>query len=1221
MRVVATVLATLAALVLLAIAFLPWWLPRAAAPIARRYGVTFGSYERIGYGRFALGNLRIERPGLAVAVTRVELDSPLAAAWGHLSGHPGPVVAGDWTVTTTKRNPVPGRAATPSGWVPLRTTLWRIADRLEQWVPHARVGHGHIAWPRGELSLDGAAWDERTLQVKRCVFRGLQAGGTVTFSSGEDDTIHVALTETTNDGAATLDSHAQELKGTVAWWSQPFAVDATFNDTGWLPSRADFFAQGVELPGARLKLANAYTQVRVDAHVHWENGRFHADVAADGKPAQKHSPPLEVTFRADGDPQSVTIAALHGSIPGAVANLSAPVTISRGGRIADTTAEFEVRANLAAQPWFHGRGFVTGSARVVRGPTAAPVVKFSVTASDFAVPGTALRHADVEGELAWPRLTISRAEIAGQQGETLDASGTYDFRAKAFAHTTVHGKIGRPAVARWLPPTVSFTDATVQASADGPVATVASRGQVTIHGVRAAAIRPGDVALTWEGRGLEIPKFEMTLQNADARVVAGGAATTAHVRLTKFQLRQATGAELSLVEPAEVRWRPALTIGTFRLAGPGASLDLSLALGETGSVSIAAHGFSSRWITAMYPLRGPEWSVPSFALTGRWDHGPMIYSAAGAFEFALPDKRNGGVTLSIKGDEHGMTIDALHGVERGNAVVNASGTLPILLSPGRKDILAIAPDGPVGFEATTVPDAAFWQQLGEMSGVDLRAPRIKLHVTGTWSKPQGTVEFRVQHAAMDPKRFTRPMPTIDDVDVALTAEPTNLRLDRFSVAIEGQLVRASGEMAFDRATWPELSRAPLAYLQQHARLRVEVPDAQVAKFSRYLPAALAPAGRLDADIRFDRGTLGGFLHLRDAASRPLGPLGVLQQISADVDFEGHRVLLRRVAATSGGQPLTVSGSVELPTSGWVSGELTEPRYDITVKGKNLPFVRQSGMLIRGDVDLALRTPDQGSPRISGKVVLRDSLFLTDVRAFLPHGGGPSPSRRPPYFAVETPPLNTWVLDVDVLGTRFIRIRMPVFSGLASTHFHLGGTLGDPRAIGEATIDEGTVRMPFASFQVRQGAVRLTEEDPFEPTIFLRGVGQHWGYDLTLEINGKASSPNISFTSSPALDPEQVLLMVMTGAAPANEVNSSLTHRAVQIGAFFGQSLMSSLTGGGDNQDRLSIESGAKISEQGKETYDIEYKLSDRWTLTGEYDEFDQYIAGLKWRVAPKKTPR
>src|SRR6185369_3221534 len=141
--------------------------------------------------------------------------------------------------------------------------------------------------------------------------------------------------------------------------------------------------------------------------------------------------------------------------------------------------------------------------------------------------------------------------------------------------------------------------------------------------------------------------------------------------------------------------------------------------------------------------------------------------------------------------------------------------------------------------------------------------------------------------------------------------------------------------------------------------------------------------------------------------------------------------------------------------------------------------------------------------------------------------------------------------------QFIRLRTPVFTGLASAHFHLGGTLGEPRAIGEVTIDEGHVRMPFASFDVKQGSVRLTEADPFEPTIYLRGTGRRYGYDLTMEIDGTAAQPNVTFTSSPPLDTDQVLLMVMTGAAPTNGV-SSATQRVANIGVFLGSSLLSSL---------------------------------------------------------------
>jgi len=60
--------------------------------------------------------------------------------------------------------------------------------------------------------------------------------------------------------------------------------------------------------------------------------------------------------------------------------------------------------------------------------------------------------------------------------------------------------------------------------------------------------------------------------------------------------------------------------------------------------------------------------------------------------------------------------------------------------------------------------------------------------------------------------------------------------------------------------------------------------------------------------------------------------------------------------------------------------------------------------------------------------------------------------------------------------------------------------------------------------------------------------------------------------------------------------------------------------GDDTQaERLSISTGERVSRQGRETYEVEYKLSDRFTLVGEYDEFDKYNAGVKWRmIAPEK---
>jgi hypothetical protein len=52
-------------------------------------------------------------------------------------------------------------------------------------------------------------------------------------------------------------------------------------------------------------------------------------------------------------------------------------------------------------------------------------------------------------------------------------------------------------------------------------------------------------------------------------------------------------------------------------------------------------------------------------------------------------------------------------------------------------------------------------------------------------------------------------------------------------------------------------------------------------------------------------------------------------------------------------------------------------------------------------------------------------------------------------------------------------------------------------------------------------------------------------------------------------------------------------------------------------DRLSLRSGEEVSETGQPTQAIEYQLDKRWSVYGEYDRFNQFNAGLKWRLYSK----
>jgi translocation and assembly module TamB len=79
----------------------------------------------------------------------------------------------------------------------------------------------------------------------------------------------------------------------------------------------------------------------------------------------------------------------------------------------------------------------------------------------------------------------------------------------------------------------------------------------------------------------------------------------------------------------------------------------------------------------------------------------------------------------------------------------------------------------------------------------------------------------------------------------------------------------------------------------------------------------------------------------------------------------------------------------------------------------------------------------------------------------------------------------------------------------------------------------------------------------------------------------------------------------------------MQQRAQGLGLFVGKNLLSDFGLGGNGQERLTVRSGEEISESGRPTYDIEYKLTGRWSVIGEYDRFDQYNLNLKFKAYSK----
>ena len=91
-------------------------------------------------------------------------------------------------------------------------------------------------------------------------------------------------------------------------------------------------------------------------------------------------------------------------------------------------------------------------------------------------------------------------------------------------------------------------------------------------------------------------------------------------------------------------------------------------------------------------------------------------------------------------------------------------------------------------------------------------------------------------------------------------------------------------------------------------------------------------------------------------------------------------------------------------------------------------------------------------------------------------------------------------------------------------------------------------------------------------------------------------------------------MLTTGRAPRGVASSTTLQRAQGLALFAGKNLLSEFGIGGAGEGRLTVRSGEQLTEAGRPTYELEYELTDDWSLVGEYDRFSQYNLGLKWNV-------
>ncbi|MEO6994750.1 MAG: translocation/assembly module TamB domain-containing protein [Lacunisphaera sp.] len=1203
-----------------ALASLPWWLGWGLRPILRAEHITFDRYERVGYGSFKLHQAQYTHPGVVVTASEVQADTPLFWLAQRLSGGEPLITVTRWSLRHTPTPSVPGEKNTLNGMADLQRLLIWLAPILHHWLPLVRLDDGELRGITPEMTLAHGVWHDSTLTVNGVSLAGWVLDGVI--ATKPDHTFVVTARSTAKDARVELAWSASAVTGTGAWWDQPVQLSAHYADEGWLPATADIAASNWDLAASRLKLGAPYVRVQGQARLQWSHEAYDVSLNAKAVPAAgAKAPAFEAQASAHGNFHDVTLTALHVDAPFATAKLSGSVTFSVAHPLKTNAAQLSVKVDLAKLPWIEARGTAEGHV-TVSPDEAGSRQAFEMDFAGVSTENFSLEKGRVRGVLAWPKLTLETFDAQLDKNSSISARGSVDWQTRELSDVTLQAKlVGSASLAHWLPPGAGWATADISASAAGPLDAPRHHGSLKLTQATLKPLQPMAVAASWEGTGAAIAIQSARIAAGDSTIELSGTLASGSVQLSKFVFSPHGETALQLSAPAKLTWSPVWAIGDLQLAGPtkenpadgGArpALRISGHGGTDGTMALTATEFDSAWLQDWFAATGPHWLVHTLQAHGRDVHGVLAFDTTMSGQIGM-DPRPAEIRLNATGDADGIQLKELTVVESKRELTRASGKLPITWKLRPEMQLSLDENAPLELSAVTEPDSPLWSALSTYTGLKLTKPTARIELKGSLRAPIGDVQLQVARFGLSGKQFKFSLPEFENLTLAMQLNRETVTLTKLSTQLDGQTLEASGKMPMDDAHWNQLLHHPTAFDWSAATAHVEIPDADLAVLSKHLPNLIAPKGRLRARVDLAMGgKFSGELHLVDATARPVPPFSTLQEINADLTLSDRTLTVQKLTAKLGSEPVVVDGSVTL-----VPGEA--PRLALGLKGTNLPVIRNTGLLIRNDVDLHALTDAKGITRVSGTITLRDCLVLANLSALLPTGQR-GVTRQPPYFSVDVDPFRSWPLAVEVRGQQAIRIRTTVFNGTASARFQLGGTLGEPRAVGELTVTDGQVLFPFATFNVQFGTLRLRESDPFHAVVNVTATAQRHDYQLRLEATGQLPTPNLVLSSTPALDAEDVLLMVMTGQPPANDAatTSSTGQRLAVLGAYLGKGIFDDLGYGGDN--RLEISTGEQVSLQGRETYDFEYKLSKRWSLTGEYDQFDSYNAGLKWRVYTQES--
>jgi len=261
-----------------------------------------------------------------------------------------------------------------------------------------------------------------------------------------------------------------------------------------------------------------------------------------------------------------------------------------------------------------------------------------------------------------------------------------------------------------------------------------------------------------------------------------------------------------------------------------------------------------------------------------------------------------------------------------------------------------------------------------------------------------------------------------------------------------------------------------------------------------------------------------------------------------------------------------------------------------------------------NADLTLQGTAQ-SPAIRGEIVVLEGLYYKDVnlnplRSLLSRERGFEARQEVVFPSV----VQNTLLDIRIPPRALFVVDNNVAQLNLSPDMHLTGTLQRPILQGRTRIDSGSLQYQSTTFTIKRGFVDFTNPYTLESVLDIQSQAAIQNWTVFLDISGPLDNLNLKLSSSPFLDDNDLLSLLITGKASRASIHkttdssgSSQKMLADLINASIGRDLKKASgldilevdSTGGDaryvQDDPLKVTFGKIISPQITLKYSVETK--------------------------------